>query len=101
MSGGSFNYLYCLAYDLRGIVERRETLTEMLEALRHEYPDSKATRDTEQLVAALDALDEAVRLGAERLAPVWRAVEWEHSGDTAEEDTLAAIEAYERREGER
>lgn len=98
MSGGSFNYL-CWCDDLRSIIEKRSYLDEMLETLQREHPGSEATRNTEQLVAALEALDEAVRVGVARLAPVWRAVEWQHSGDTTDVQTREAVEAYERKDG--
>lgn len=98
MSGGSFGHIY-LASHLDEIIDRHRHLYRMLETLKREHPDSEATRDTEQLVAALEALDEAVRIGVARLAPVWRAVEWEHSGDTTDVQTREAVEAYERKDG--
>ena len=75
MSGGSFNYLY--RQDLSPV---RGEVESMLVALR-EYPGSDAAvRQTECVLAHMDAI---VALQSS-LADVWKAVEWSHSGDSHE-----------------
>jgi hypothetical protein len=90
MSGGSFNYL-CYK-DACDIGAYRETIIDMADAIGWYggVEAALAAVDTRALLEEFDALQDKI----DRLHKVWHAVEWEHSGDTGQGQTLMAIAEY-------
>lgn len=88
MSGGSYDYLCFKADDLSG---RRGTVERMAQRLEGLPYASTAAADTRRILALLaDA-----QAQAERLADIWRAVEWWDSGDYGDGgEVLVALAAY-------
>jgi len=92
MSGGSWDYLYCK--DVDELVQRDEMLQGMADRLAGlGYADDVA-RETQELVLILRQFKNHARVIADRLSPIWRAVEWWDSSDTVEEDFKTALAAY-------
>lgn len=90
MSGGSYNYLFAQVGDVRGLGRQWFDLRAMRDRLLELYPLDHATRDTFELVAAIEnAVERSVAL-----ADVWRAVEWCDSCDSTIEKVDQAIAAY-------
>jgi hypothetical protein len=87
MSGGSFNYIY--ARLAAGDMEVDSTLSLLNDMLPH-IPESKAKRDMEKLVAALQTV---LDLAAD-LADVAKAVEWVRSGDWGEDSLQEELDKY-------
>ncbi|MER5882706.1 hypothetical protein ABT160_02640 [Streptomyces sp. NPDC001941] len=93
MSGGSFSLLY-LARDLEELVKRRSDLADMAETLaRLGYADDVA-RETQQLLALLDAWEAEAEARVKALRGVWKAVEWWHSDDWNEGHVHDALTGY-------
>jgi hypothetical protein len=82
MSGGSYDYLYFHVAELGGHSGMLETMAERLEGLPYA---------TEAAVATRRILES---IGDEKLAEVWRAVEWWDSGDYGEDQVRQVIEEY-------
>ncbi|MFE4867721.1 hypothetical protein [Streptomyces sp. NPDC056682] len=82
MSGGSYDYLYWQVPELGGHVGQLEAMAERLEALPYAAEAAAATR------RILEAISD------EKLADVWRAVEWWDSGDYGEDQVREAIDEH-------
>lgn len=87
MSGGSYDYLYLQSDDLSRNRRMIEEMARRLEGLPYASEAATDTRRILTLLADAQAL-------AERLADVWRAVEWWDSGDYGEDDAQDAIAKY-------
>lgn len=81
MSGGSFEYL-CL-WD----VETHACLEDMAFALSEGSPERT---ETEAIATAIRELNDRIR----KVSDVWKAVEWERSGDWGEDQMMRAIADY-------
>ena len=85
MSGGSFNYL-CR----QDLVPARGEVENMLVALR-EYPESAAAvRQTELVIEHMNAIATL----QSSLGEVWKAVEWNHSGDWGSDVVSEALAEF-------
>lgn len=82
MSGGSYDYLYWRVPELGGHRHQLEAMAERLEALPYATGVAAATR------RILEAISD------EKLADVWRAVEWWDSGDYGEDQVRQVIDEY-------
>jgi hypothetical protein len=93
MSGGSYDYA-CFARELDellGHVHNLEALRDRLAGL----PYARAAAvETERLVAKLRSWEVQARVAAERLGPVWHAVEWWDSCDSGEDRVREAVENF-------
>jgi hypothetical protein len=81
MSGGSFNYI-CFKEtidELSGYDEDIIAMSNALHALGYAWP----AVETERILAIIERANEEVRMILEdkKLAQLWKAVEWYHSGD--------------------
>jgi hypothetical protein len=83
MSGGSYDYLYFHVAELGGRRGDLETMAARLEGLPYAVEAAAATR------RILEAISD------EKLAKVWRAVEWWDSGDYDEDQVREAVAEYE------
>ena len=92
MSGGSFDYL---CFKDGAEVLGSSALTDMIEELHREFPESAAARDTAALLALRDAVDRKVAA----LHDVWQNVEWWRSMDYSREQAAKAVAEYEQRAG--
>lgn len=81
MSGGSFEYL-CL-WD----IDEHQCLSDMAHALTEGSPERE---EIESISAAIEKLNDRIR----KISGVWKAVEWEQSGDWAEDQMLSSIADY-------
>ena len=88
MSGGSYDYL-CFKFGDR--LPDTENLLKMAERLERTYPNTRAVRETEEILRCLGK----IRKSASLLYEVWHAVEWCDSGDSSEEWVKKAIELLE------
>lgn len=93
MSGGSYNYL-CHAFDLDDLLEKRGSLREMADRLAGLGYAEDAAKETEELLALLNQWRVRAEVRRNRLAAVWKAVEWLDSGDSGEDDVREALAAY-------
>ena len=96
MSGGSYDYL-CHAYSVNGVgglAEHRSQLEAMAERLSGLGYAEDAARETCALLAALRHIENMLHITANRLEPVWRAVEWWDSCDSSEDQVKGALEKY-------
>lgn len=96
MSGGSFNYL-CMVLDVHGTEElfRREVdLAEMAYTLHQISGTSAAWRDTKQVIERLASIRRELDAIVKPLEPVWKAVEWERSGDWGMDRVVELISVY-------
>ena len=92
MSGGSFDYL-CYA-DLDDLFNRLGQIEEMAEAIAA-YPDGEAASiDTHEIVAFIHTARRRIEARRRRLEPVWKAVEWHHSGDYGPDAVDRGLKAY-------
>lgn len=96
MSGGSFNYLYQWAEGWKdmacGLGDRPSDLDRMaaeIRALQQKHP-GVATKAAED-VALLEWLLHQCQVVGQRLAPVFKAVEWWRSSDWGEDSVVAAL----------
>lgn len=83
MSGGSYNYLYWQVGELGGHRGELEAMATRLEGLPYAADAAAATR------RILEAISD------EKLAKVWRSVEWWDSGDYDEDQAREAVAEYE------
>jgi hypothetical protein len=83
MSGGSYDYLYWQVGELGGRREELERMAVRLEGLPFAAAAAVATR------RILESISD------EKLAEVWRAVEWWDSGDYGESQVRQAVAEYE------
>lgn len=93
MSGGSFGYLHC-ATGLEDLVTRLDGLSLMADALACLGYAPDAAQETAALLADVRAAQARAGAAADRLSGVWKAVEWWHSRDWAEEAVMDALAAY-------
>ena len=88
MSGGSFDYV-CMA----DLLNHQGDVAAMAAELET-YPESPgrdaALADTKRVLACMDEIN----VLQHKLYDVWHAVEWELSGDTIREGTLAVLGDY-------
>lgn len=93
MGGGSFNYL-CRATDLEDLAKQRHDLSDMVDALAHLGYAADAAQETASLLAQIRATQARAQASAQRLADVWKAVEWCKSYDWGEERIHEALAKY-------
>lgn len=93
MSGGSFNYL-CHVEDAEELMQRESDLSEMADTLSGYSNGDAAARETEEILAYIRTARRRIEVRAKRLSEVWRAVEWERSGDSLRVSTLEKLDAY-------
>jgi hypothetical protein len=91
MSGGSYEYLF--------LNEAATTLTNMdhLESMANRLTElgfEDAALETEEVLLACRHFIRRYNARRERLAPVWKAVEWKDSGDTGIKEVEDAIKKY-------
>lgn len=97
MSGGSYNYLcYKEVPDLFGAtaMENMEEMEEYL--LAAGYKD--IAQDVRRLIEYIKSAENRISVLHEQLAGVFKAIEWNASGDWGKPTLLKALEAY--RKGE-
>lgn len=95
MSGGSYNYLCFMEPDQ--ISQHYADLAAMRDALADDYPD--AAKETETVRLIWNQFEVLMRARLDRLSPVWKAVEWTHSGDTGPDAIKDAIAEYRKASG--
>jgi hypothetical protein len=84
VSGGSYNYL-CDVWDgLGGLLDKETELEQMADRLAGLGYAEDAARETQELLVQLRQWKIRAQARMDRLAPVWRAVEWRDSGDWGE-----------------
>jgi len=93
MSGGSYNYL-CHAFDLDDLLSSRGSLREMADRLAGLGYAEDAAKETEELLILLNQWSVRAEVRRNRLAKVWKAVEWWDSCDSGEDDVREALAAY-------
>lgn len=94
MSGGSYNYL-CYA-DISDLMNKHgEDLRNMVSALT-DAGATDAAEETETIIAILRHFEVRMNARLARIQPVWKAVEWWHSGDTSRKDFEETIYEYRR-----
>ena len=99
MSGGSFNYL-CYVEDHFGadeIFKRDSDLEDMkkaLTALVNAGCSSTSLRDTRLLIECMAEMRKELTMRLKQLSPVWKAVEWERSGDWGMDRVVEAMNQY-------
>lgn len=87
MSGGSYDYLYLQSDDLSRHRSMVAAMAQRLEGLPYATAAAAETRRILALLADAQA-------SAERLADVWRAVEWWDSGDSGGDAVVVALGKY-------
>ena len=92
MSGGSYNYL-CYASIDELITKHGQDLDDMVQALVA-VGAQDAARETESLRLILRHFEVRMQARLDRLSPVWKAVEWCHSGDTGPDGIDDALAQY-------
>lgn len=95
MSGGSFDYL-CWARDLEDLISKKYALEEMTTHLSEldekEYPGAAAAAEmTSRLLKQIQLWDAHARSSAGLLEEVWKAVEWNTSGDWGKDSVKDAL----------
>lgn len=93
MSGGSYNYL-CHKFDTQDLLNATEELRQMSDRLAGLGYAQDAAQETEQLLLTLRQVQNRVSAIQQRLAPVWRAIEWWDSCDSGEDGVKAALARY-------
>lgn len=93
MSGGSYNYL-CHAFDLDDLLEKRGSLQEMADRLAGLGYAEDAAKETEELLVLLNQWRVHAEVRRNRLAEVWKAVEWWDSSDCGEDGVREALAKY-------
>ena len=92
MSGGSFNYLcFKSAEDLFGDQEELEHMVDVLATLGYAQDAAEASA---RLLNEVRKAEVRINTLLEDLSPVWRAVEWWHSGDTSEDGFKRALDKW-------
>jgi len=92
MSGGSYSYL-CYK-DADQILEHLSELEDMRDRLAELEYAADAAQETAELILIINQF--FVRAGEviDRLAPVWKAVEWWDSGDSGEDNLKKTLVEY-------
>lgn len=91
MSGGSYNYL-CRAFDLDDLLDRRGSLREMADRLAGLGYAEDAAKETEELLVLLNQWGVRAEVRRNRLAEVWKAVEWWDSCDSGPDGVRKALD---------
>lgn len=97
MSGGSYEYL-CWVDHHSPLLEKLATMTGQLDEMSTRLaglgyaPDAAA--ETEELLLLMRQWENRARARIERLADVWKAVEWWDSADWSEERVHEALAKY-------
>lgn len=92
MSGGSFDYLF--VKDASDILAVEDDVQDMADALsRLEYAQDAAT-ETKEILQALRDFRESMEFRLNRIASVWKGVEWWYSGDSGEDGVREALKEY-------
>lgn len=91
MSGGSFNYLcWAMAGEL---VQKRSDISDMVRALADDGIID-AAKETESILLILNHFEVLMQARIERLSPVWKAIEWQRSGDWGQDCVNEALAEY-------
>lgn len=98
MSGGSYNYL-CYNTELDELAVRERDLLEMADRLaglsEADFPGvTAAAKMTAGVIADLRIWRLHLTAAADRLSPVWKAVEWWDSSDSGPDGVRRALEAF-------
>ena len=91
MSGGSYNYL-CFR-DAAELLNERAMLKLMAADLQVEGAAAAAAA-TEELLAYVEHAHRQIEARAERLRPVWKALEWFTDGDTDHVSLIKTVKEY-------
>lgn len=93
MSGGSFDYLCLYEPD---VTERVEDMERMAAALReYKTPEANvAAQITEGFIRQLREFQAYIDRHIADIAPVWKAVEWNHSCDWSREQVLETLSEW-------
>jgi hypothetical protein len=97
MSGGSFNYL--CDREAVELPNRTHELQDMVWGLRARNYEPEA-RETETILEQINLFQQTLEARAADLRKVWKAVEWESSGDWSEWDADAAVAEHRRKHPE-
>jgi len=92
VSGGSYGYLY--GKSELGELEFNPDLPEMAARLAGLGYAEDAARETEELLVLMRQWQIRAQVRVERLADVWKAVEWWDSSDSGEDGVKAALARY-------
>jgi hypothetical protein len=92
MSGGSYDYLY--GKDPYSILEAQDDLERMSNRLAGLGYAEDAAKETEEFVLIIRQFLNRAGARIDRLAQVWKAVEWWDSCDWGEEETKKALAKY-------
>lgn len=92
MSGGSYNYLYAKEPD--ALFEMEEELQQMADRLAGLGYAADAAAETTELLLMIRQAHVRIVARQERLAGVWRAVEWWDSRDTSEAPVKEELARY-------
>jgi hypothetical protein len=92
VSGGSFDYL-CSRHSLVELMERTDSIDAMGQTLRN-AGHLAAAAATESILADIKAFEESVLARVESLRGVWKAVEWNASGDWGPEAITEEVDAF-------
>ena len=91
MSGGSLNYLYVREPgDLFSRIEELEKVER--ELISHNYPD--IAKDVRRLIEYIQTAENRITVLADQLRGVFKAVEWNLSGDYGDKQTKEELEKY-------
>ncbi len=92
MSGGSLNYLYSKTA-MGEIAENVDDIEQVeCEMLKRGYKD--IAMDARRLIEYIRSAENRIECLAEKLGPVFKAVEWYYSADSGEERIDDAVERY-------
>lgn len=92
MSGGSYDYLYAKPIaDLMSYDREVESMVDRLASLGYA---KDAAQETMAFLLELRRAQIRLETMQQRLAPVWKAVEWWDSADTGEDDVKDALVEY-------
>lgn len=95
MSGGSLNYLYVREpWDLFSRIDDIEKVER--ELIHRNYPD--IAKDVRRLIEYVQTAENRIGILAAQLRDVFKAVEWNLSGDTSDKTLKEELEKY--RKGE-
>lgn len=95
MSGGSYDYLcYKGPDELVGNTHNQENLERMAARLAGLGYAKDAACETEELLLVLRKIDVRLQSRIQRLAGIWKAIEWWDSCDASEEWVKSALAEY-------
>ena len=91
MSGGSLNYLHVREPDeLFSRIEELEKVER--ELIHHNYPD--IAKDVRRLIEYIQTAENRIGILADQLRDVFKAVEWNLSGDSGDKTLGEKLEKY-------